>query len=383
MPGPNLKRGVSTSHDPATAVRELHEAIGDPDAALTVIYAAPTYDLDRLGAEIHRHFGDGPVIGATTAGEVTPIGYLEGSLTGVSIGGAGLQAATVRIDGLEDFEFADGDAVAHQVLDGLGGDDSEGFGPDMFGFLLVDGLSMQEEMLVASIYRNLGQTQLFGGSAGDGTEFGRTAIYHEGEFRSGCAVFTLVRSSYPFTVFKTEHFVGTAEKMVITDAIPSQRIVTEINGVPAGREYARVVGLEVDELTPLIFSAYPVVVNIGGETFVRSIQKVNEDESLTFFCAIDVGIVLTVAQGVDMVSNLDDAFGKVRAELGQTPALVLGCDCILRHLEAKQRDLIPAIGALMQENNVIGFATYGEQFNGMHVNQTFTGVAIGADAGVG
>ena len=32
----------------------------------------------------------------------------------------------------------------------------------------------------------------------------------------------------------------------------------------------------------------------------------------------------------------------------------------------------------MAKNNVIGFATYGEQFNAMHVNQTFTGVAIGA-----
>ena len=265
------------------------------------------------------------------------------------------------------------------VLDRLSGQGAEGADSDLFGFLLVDGLSMQEEMLVASIYRNLGQTQLFGGSAGDGTDFGRTAIYHDGQFRSGCAVFTLVRSEHPFVVFKTEHFVGTEAKMVITDAIPSQRIVTEINGEPAGREYARAVGLEVDELTPLIFSTYPVVVNIGGETFVRSIQKVNDDESLTFFCAIDVGIVLTVAEGVDIVSNLEDAFARVTAQLGGTPSLVLGCDCILRNLEAKQRDLVPAISKLMQENNVIGFATYGEQFNGMHVNQTFTGVAIGAD----
>ena len=374
-----LKKGASTATDPRVAARELHDAIYDPDAALTIIYCAPTYDLDQLGAELHRHFGDAPMIGATTAGEITPVGYLDGALTGVSIGGSGLQAETVRIDNLDEFEFADGEAAAQVVLDRLSGQGFEGSDSDLFGFLLVDGLSMQEEMLVASIYRNLGQTQLFGGSAGDGTDFGRTAIYHDGQFRSGCAVFTLVRSEHPFVVFKTEHFVGTEAKMVITDAIPSQRIVTEINGEPAGREYARAVGLEVDELTPLIFSTYPVVVNIGGETFVRSIQKVNDDESLTFFCAIDVGIVLTVAEGVDIVSNLEDAFARVTARLGGTPTLVLGCDCILRNLEAKQRDLVPAISKLMQENNVIGFATYGEQFNGMHVNQTFTGVAIGAD----
>ena len=30
----------------------------------------------------------------------------------------------------------------------------------------------------------------------------------------------------------------------------------------------------------------------------------------------------------------------------------------------------------MAEHNVIGFSTYGEQFAGMHVNQTFTGVYI-------
>ena len=30
-----------------------------------------------------------------------------------------------------------------------------------------------------------------------------------------------------------------------------------------------------------------------------------------------------------------------------------------------------------EDNNVVGFGTFGEQFQAMHVNQTFTGVAIG------
>ena len=33
---------------------------------------------------------------------------------------------------------------------------------------------------------------------------------------------------------------------------------------------------------------------------------------------------------------------------------------------------------IFAENNVVGFSTYGEQFEAMHVNQTFTGVAIGS-----
>ncbi|MGE3634476.1 MAG: FIST C-terminal domain-containing protein, partial [Sandaracinaceae bacterium] len=138
----------------------------------------------------------------------------------------------------------------------------------------------------------------------------------------------------------------------------------------------RMVGLEVDKLTPLIFATYPVVVRVGGSYYVRSIQKVNEDESLTFFCAIDEGIVLTVARGVDLVDNLKETFESVRARIG-TPELVLGCDCILRSLELDQRGIKQEVAEIMRANNVVGFSTYGEQFNSMHVNQTFTGVAIG------
>ena len=35
------------------------------------------------------------------------------------------------------------------------------------------------------------------------------------------------------------------------------------------------------------------------------------------------------------------------------------------------------VEALVRENHVIGFSSYGEQYGGVHVNQTLTGVAIG------
>ena len=236
---------------------------------------------------------------------------------------------------------------------------------------------MKEEPVVSAVYRGLGDIQLFGGSAGDGVRFGRTYIFHDGCFRDDCAVIALIHTTHPFCVFKTQHFVSNEERMVVTCADPSRRVVTEINGEPAGREYARLVGLAVDKLTPLIFAAHPVVVKLGGLEYVRSIQKVNEDESLTFFCAIDEGIVLTVARGVDLVQNLEETFADVNARIG-TPELVLGCDCLLRQLEIEQKGFKAQVSDILMRNRVIGFSTYGEQYNAMHVNQTFTGVAIGA-----
>jgi hypothetical protein len=119
-----------------------------------------------------------------------------------------------------------------------------------------------------------------------------------------------------------------------------------------------------------------VVVRIGNADFVRSIQKMNPDGSLTFFCAIDNGIVFKISRGVDMIENLAAELQAIDQRIG-TPSLILGCDCILRHLESKQRGIRAQIGTLMAGSNVVGFSTYGEQFGGMHINQTFTGIAIG------
>jgi len=131
------------------------------------------------------------------------------------------------------------------------------------------------------------------------------------------------------------------------------------------------------ELSPQRFATSPVVVMIDGTDYVRSIQKANADGSLTFFCAIEEGVVFRVAHGVDLMENLEQTFDKIREEIGP-PQLVIGCDCILRNLEVSQNGLKDRVGEIFSRNNTVGFSTYGEQFHGVHVNQTLTGIAIGS-----
>lgn len=376
-----IKRAASSATDPVAAVDEVYAGVHQADAALTIFYCSPRYDLPALAAALVARFGaDAPLIGCTTTAEITPTGYREGSLTAVSLAAADLAVDVERIDALHAFELEQGASAAQRARGALMADGGHVDASNTFAFLLADGLASQEEALVTSIYHALGGIQLCGGSAGDGVRFEQTHLYHRGRFHSDCALLTLVRSPAEFRVFKTEHFVPSSEQLVVTGADPGRRVVSEINGEPAAVEYARICGVPAEALTPMVFATHPVTVTLGGSVFVRSIQKVNDDGSLTFFCAIDEGIVLRVARGGDMVENLADAFAGVVREIG-VPALVLGCDCVLRYLEIEQARLRPAIDALMTRHNVIGFATYGEQYNAMHVNQTFTGVAIAATGG--
>ena len=51
---------------------------------------------------------------------------------------------------------------------------------------------------------------------------------------------------------------------------------------------------------------FQALLRLGGKHYVRSIQKVNDDGSLSFFCAIDEGLVLRVASGENLVENLSE-----------------------------------------------------------------------------
>jgi hypothetical protein len=50
----------------------------------------------------------------------------------------------------------------------------------------------------------------------------------------------------------------------------------------------------------------------------------------------------------------------------------------LRKLEIARHGFTQRVSELLRRNNAVGFNTYGEQFRGMHVNQTLTGIAIGS-----
>ena len=116
---------------------------------------------------------------------------------------------------------------------------------------------------------------MVGGSAGNGLSFANTYIYSEGRFYADSAALVVVSTPLPVRTFKTQHFLPTDERLVVTEADPAQRIVREINGLPAADEFARTLGVAASALGPLQFASSPVVVLIDGDYYVRSIQKVN------------------------------------------------------------------------------------------------------------
>lgn len=372
----SIRLGHSRAQDARQAVQELHAAVAQADAALVVFFCSSLYDLDVLADEMARRFAGVTVIGCTTAGEIGPAGYCRHSLSGASFPADRCTAMVGRIGALQQFETAQGQACAADLLAQLKTRRPSASAANSFGMLLIDGLSIREEPVAHAIQSALGRLPVIGGSAGDDLRFSRTWVYHDAAFHTDSAVLALVSTDLPLMAFKTQHFFTEDERLVVTEADASRRTVQEINGLPAAEEYARLIGAVPTGLGPDEFAAHPIVVLIDGSDYVRSIQKVNPDGSLTFYCAIEEGLVLRVARGQDIVADLDKALERVRELIGP-PEFLFSCDCILRHLEMDARAQRDAVAELLVRNKAVGFSTYGEQYGGVHINQTLTGIAIG------
>ncbi|WP_415878745.1 nitric oxide-sensing protein NosP [Methylomonas sp. TEB] len=363
--------------DPQQAVEELALGLQHADTTLVIFFCSNSYDRTVLASEIRRRFQGIQVLGCTTSGEIGGAGLRQQSLVGAGFSAPDFMATSGLIPNLQQFRIAEGHALANELLYGLQDRVTHLNAENCFGFLLIDGLSVREEQVTHAIQDALGNIAMIGGSAADDLQFHKTYVYCEGDFHTDSAVLLLVHTSLPFKIFKAQHFEPTAERLVVTLADARRRVVYEINGLPAAPEYARLIGVSADALSPAHFAAAPVVVSIDGNYYVRAIRSANRDQSLTFYCAIEEGLVLRVALGVDPIESLQQVFAEVRAEIGQ-PQVVVACDCILRKFELVQRGLTAQAEQILSDNKVIGFNTYGEQFRGVHVNQTFAAVGIGA-----
>ena len=372
--------GIAVAQAKASAA---HEAAADiarqlpsDGLAMVLVFLSPYYDPHEFIAEMAGFLGSTPVFGCTTAGELAPDGWGDNSVVALGFGAEDFSIVARPLPNLSNFRVEDGRRIGTELRHESARRSPEAVGQNSFGLLLIDGLCRREEAVMSAIYASLDNIPVVGGSAGDGLRFEKTWVFYDGQAHSDAAILIILKTALPFRLFKCDNFEPTTTKMVVTEADVERRVVKEINAEPAAEEYSRAVGIMDTKLDAFSFASHPVLVRVGGAYYARSIQQMNPDGSLSFFCAIDEGMVLTAAQPRNPIGAMHDLFAETRDEIGDV-SIYIGFECVLRRLDAEQHQFARDMSELYRTNNVVGFHTYGEQYRSMHVNQTLTGVAIG------
>lgn len=360
----------------------VEEATTDWTETPEMVFAfySSQHDGGSVASALAERFPGAPIVGCSTAGEHLDGRHQRNSLVVSGLCDTGVDWVVESVDGLADFDDERGDALARTLFERHGAD-PETIDPDEFvALLFVDGLCRVEERISSALADGLAGVALVGGSAGDDLAFERTTVLHNGTAAEGRATVVLARSrGTKFHVVKHQHFTTTPAMLAVTRADPAQRRVYEFDGYPAAEAYARALGVAPAELGTSASFSHPLLFRCDGEIYVRSIQTVNDDGSMTFYCAIEEGMVLQVGSHHEMREALESDL----AALG-TPERVdflLGFNCVLRALEATDRESWDALGDVVSSVSraSIGFDTYGEQLNGLHINQTLVAVAFSSE----
>lgn len=366
-----IARAAADARDPA-ALAVLRTRLGPGPFAIVLLFISPAADLARVAAAVPGVFPATRVLGCTTAGEISEAGYDEGTIVALGLPAATFAAETLVMPDLGHLAPRALEAALGRARARLARDNAHL--PEEFALLLVDGLSMKEDELTSALVAGTGPIPLIGGSAGDGARYGETFVLDGARILRNAAVLAVVRSACPLRPFSTDHLLPTERRMVVTAADPGGRMVRRINAEPAAHEYARLVGCDPARLDAFTFAAHPIAVRMGAQHHVRAIQQIMPSGELVFFSAIDEGVVLTIAEPQDMVAHLEAALARLARPA--PPAAILAFDCILRRLEAQEKQMTGAVSRLLRSHGVVGFSTYGEQIGPMHVNQTLTGLAF-------
>lgn len=370
--------GSSTKANAADALAEITKDWPRAFAPQMIwAFASSSYDSSDVAEWLAERFPEATIAGCSTSGEHVTGQHLNGGVVVSAIESDQVQWTATLVEGLRTFDEGKATEATDRLFEKLNLTRERVDPSRCFCFMLIDGLSMMEERVAATLADAVEGMPLLGGSAGDDLKFAKTQVFAGRRCANDAVVIVMGHSDQAFEVVKHQHFTTTERTLVITKANVDERRVVEIDGRPAAEAYCAALGIPREELTDDLTFHNPLTFVCNNELYVRSIQKVEADDSIVFYCGIEEGMVLDIGGHHEIVETLNGGLARFEPK---SVDLFIGCNCILRALEAANESKHAPIAEELSRvaKHVIGFDTYGEQLNGLHINQTLVGLAFKA-----
>jgi hypothetical protein len=366
-------RTAIDDRDPRRAVRRIVDGADTNSPALTFVFVDARYPLEGLAAELRRQI-HGPILACTTAGHQTAeSGIRDEGMVAATIVSDEFEAVIEPIPNVSRFGVGEAQTVATRLA--LDQPPAHGAGK-RFGVILIDGMSFAEERVTALLYGASNGLPMVGGSAGDGMRLEKTWVFDGERFVNDAAVLARVDTTLPFRTFEFQNFVPLEGRHVVTRAVAGKRQILELDGDAAPRVYGEAIGCP--KLSTQIVSHHPLLLRWDGRFYARAIRAW-ENDRLDLFCSIEEGMVVHIGQPTDLVATIEHQYADLRRDLGDSEtALIVAFHCIQRRLEIERSQEQEHYRQVVARHPLVGFCTYGEQCNGLHVNQTATGFILGA-----
>ena len=378
--------GSCGSAQELAGARAVAGALIHDDPKLLIAFCSPAHDLRQVLRQIRERAGDVPLIGCTTAGEITTAGPSDASVVVTALGGSGFEVRTALATEVSGNLREAGAHVARSLPD-------RADLPNQVMLLLSDGLAGDQREVVRGAHGVLGAAvPIVGGCAGDDLKMRRTLQLYADQVLSDSVVAAGIASNGPLGIGVRHGCRRVGEPMVVTSS-RSNRVRT-LDDQPALDVYLKRLGAsepahQDQEGLMRLALTHPLglgrpngadqVCFIGGGDFA--------ERSLSCIAEVPQGALVWIMKS-DARSALEAteaACADSLAALGGRPPLgMIAFDCIGRRAvlgEQGVRSEIDRLAAMASGAPVAGFYTYGEiartrGVRGFH-NQTLVVLTVG------
>jgi hypothetical protein len=380
----DLKRARTTERDAARAADDLLAQLGGVTPKLVTLFASYERDQRELNRALYERLPkDTRLIGATTGGEVDNDGIHRDSVVLAALSGD-FDVGIGLGKGLTDDAISAGTRAMARACEELGVRPQDADPRRHVGLVIDDGFrSKKEELLLGILDRNPALTLVGGGAnapAPDPSQFS-PVIHVDGEVVDDAAVLALFRTNAPWGALRSHWYEPTGERVTITKVDESCTRALEIDGKPAARRYAELLGVGVDELEfgkPRGFASRPTALKVGREHFIRAPWKALDDGSIVFANLIDEGSELEVMKLGDMAASTRRFFEEEQRRRVKNPSAALLFHCTARDWYARAMGTIADLeGTFKSAPPAVGFNVFFEIYSGFQINTTLTVLAFG------
>jgi hypothetical protein len=328
-------------------------------ASLVLYFAAPgTLAAETILSDLRAVYGDAPIVGCTTGGEILGAEVIDDS---VVVSAMGFAQASVRVAARDLADVSQSQETGAALAKELAAPDLRAI------FILSDGTKVNGDSLVAGCMgATASDVVVTGGLAGDGARFQATAVGCNDSMRAGrVAAVGFYGESLSIGHGSFGGWDEFGPPRTITRS--SANILYELDGEPALDLYKRYLGEEAQGL-PGSALLFPLSIrpadDASGSEVVRTIVGIDEDsKSMIFAGDVPTGHLARLMRG--NFDNLVDGAGRA-AEVAAAvagPCLGILVSCIGRKLLMGQRiaEEVEIVADVLGKNaSLIGFYSYGE-----------------------
>jgi len=347
-------------------ISNLKEQLLDFKPKFIIFFISGNYDSQQPSSKFQEAFPDTKIIGCTSHSE-----YCENHFKYDSISIMAIDENTVSdlcIEVVENvsngFDINNATSKMHSYFGGYN-EILQHF-DKYVGMLLFESSSKVEENFMDKLGTHT--DILFVGGTCSSTENGISKVYANGKSYEDAVVLVLLKTVLGYDVLKTQSVeIFSKKPLKVTKSDMKNRLLYEFDNRDVKEVYAETLEVKKEDISNY-FVSNPMGVVAGDEIFVRTMNEIQKDGSVSLHCAIPEGTEIYILKLTDIVKDTKKA---LETAINYEPAAVINFNCLYRTFEMLNKKTEKEYCSLFGKYKSIGFSTSGEAFLG-HINQTST-----------